>query len=440
MKQRRRYRLIYRIVVLGLIWCSIAANIPKAAAATSSKRLLTQGDFKYIGAFDMPDYFPNGGDPQFNKGLTYRYVNGELHMFSVSWNPQILFEVKVPSYSVGAPIQQAQVVRNWGDIAGDKNLGAIFGLYWDEQDKRMYWNSQNEYNTQNPDDPGVNYSVLDNTTGIGTPIGSWRFTGRGTKATNTCVLPIPQWFADLYTGGRRLGAGCGGYQSIITIGPVHLGPALAAFSPPNIASNPDSSSLSYVNLVGYPFQNNPIDCTKRATRDTNYIDDFDGCNPVNGVGRWSWSDRLWQSAVWIDLPDKTGLVYFPTLVSGREWYETSTLHGMGATHWWYVYDPADLAAVTQGQKQQWEIQAKYTWAVQYEGLSYPLPRWDGGDPSIQVNGVAFDPSTRRLYVGVSLAGKEYGLYGTTKVYVYEVQSGTTSDATPPAAPTGLRKR
>jgi len=437
MQQTKSYKLVYLLAVLGFLCGSLGMNVPKAAAATSSKQILTQADFNYIGAFLLPTSGVNG-DPIWGQGLAHRYVNGELRMFAYAWNPtsaQNMYEVKVPTPSSTSP-PTATVVRNWGDVAGSKRVGQMFGLYWDEQDKRMYWNSQNVYNTQNPDDPGVGYSTLNDTTGAITIVGAWRFTGRGTKAINTCVLPIPQWFADAYAGARRLGAGCGGYQSIIATGPAHLGPALTAFNPPNVATNPDGSSVSFVNLVGYPFQNNPIDCNKRATRDTNYVDDFDGCNPVNGVGHWSWSDRLWQSAAWIDLPDKSGLVYFPTLVYGREWYETSTLHGMGATHWWYVYDTADLAAVTQGQKQQHEIQAKNTWPVQYAGLSYPLPRWDGGDPADLVSGVTYDSTARRVYIAVRFAGAN----GATKVYVYEVLSSSQQDTTAPAAPKELRVR
>lgn len=422
------YLLFTELVNHSLSWTPLT----QAIAAADEKKVLTQSDFEYIGAFLLPTSGVNG-DPIWGQGLTHRYVNGELRMFAYAWNaagPQNMYEVRVPAPSLTSS-PTATVVRNWGDVAGNKRIGQMFGLYWDEQDQRMYWNDQNVYNTCCPDDPGMGYSILNDATGGITPVGAWRFTGRGTKATNTCVLPIPQWFADAYTGGMRLGAGCGGYQSIVATGPGHLGPALTAFSPPDITTNPDGSSLSFVDLVGYPFQNNPIDCTKRATRDTNYVDDFDGCDPVNGVGRWSWSDRLWQSAVWIDLPDKSGLVYFATLAYGREWYETSTLHAMGSTHWWYVYDPADLAAVAQGAKEQYEIQAKYTWPVEYPGLSYPLPRWDGGDPGNLVSGVTYDSVTRRVFVAVRFAGNG----GATKVYVYEVNSAFSN---PLSAPTGLR--
>jgi len=107
------------------------------------------------------------------------------------------------------------------------------------------------------------------------------------------------------------------------------------------------------------------------------------------------------------------------------YYQSSTIHGAGGFHEWMVYDPADLARVAQSQAQEWEIQPKSWWSVQYPGLSYPLPSWSDLQNN-SVMGVAFDPTTRRLYVSVRFAS----------VYVYEVQSSST-DTTPPAPPTGL---
>jgi hypothetical protein len=129
------------------------------------------------------------------------------------------------------------------------------------------------------------------------------------------------------------------------------------------------------------------------------------------------------------------------MTNGRVWYQTSTLHGQSVSHWWFVYDPADLAKVAQGQKQQWKIQPAAEWQVQYPGLSYPLSEWRDV-PHNMIKGVTYDSNTRQLYVAVGFADGEYGPYGATKVYVYEVGSGTTppSDTTPPAAPTNLRIR
>jgi len=445
MNRAKGYKLIPLIAVWGLLCGFFGVDIPKAVAATSSKQLLTQADFKYLGAFAMPDNAPKG-DAMFSMGLTLRYVNGELHMLSAAHGgPQDVYEVRVPGLSMKAPFPQAQIVKDWGEITGGKAYTAngdfyINGLYWDEADKRLYWSYGSQYNAIGGDDPAVGYSTLNDTTGTITPVGVWRFTGRGCKATQGCVMPIPQWFADANTGGKRLGAGCGGPYSVYTAGPVHLGPALAAFSPPDPVVNPDRSSLQFTTLVGYPFTATEYGPPDRGHRDPDYYGgsgDPTVWNPRNGVGYWTGLDVLYQAGVWIDLPGKHGLIFFPTLGNGRVWYEGSTVHAERGSHWWFVYDPVDLAKVAQSQKQQWEIQPAATWQVQYPGLTYPLGGWSDVVGNL-ISGVTYDNITRRLYVAVRLGDPEYGLYGVAKVHVYEVQDNATSDTTPPAAPVGLR--
>jgi len=436
----RTPKTLFLIALCSFLCSSLCMNISKAAAA--SKQPLTQADFKYIGAFQMPPSLPSGAETSFGRGLAYRYVNGELRMFSTTWNPQTIYEVRVPSPSLNAPYPTASFVRDWGSDWWGKSYTAnggatLFGLYWDEQDKRLYWSYGNEYNTQGGDDPSIGYMTLNDSAGSTTLVGIWRFS-KGPKATLGCITPIPQWFSDAYTSGKRLGAGCGGPQSAISSGGVSMGPALTAFTPPDIATQPDRSTITGTDLVGYPFTDVVYGPPDRAHRDTNYqVDDSSwmGWVPKNGVGYWTDGDWLGQSGTWVDLPNKHGVMFFPTQVTGHFYYQSSTIWGGGAEHAWYVYDPADLAKVAQGQKQQWEIQPTW-WSVQYPGLSYPLPSWNDMDPNL-VTGVTFDPTTRRLYVAVLLAGSG-GTYGVHKVYVYEVQSG--SDSTIPAAPTRLRVR
>jgi hypothetical protein len=450
MKQTRSHKLIYLVALWGFLCGSLGLNLSKADAATSSKQLLTQADFKYIGAFSLPAATPSGVDATFGIGLTHRYVNGELHLLVGGWNPQLVYEVRVPNPSLTAPFPQAQAVRDWGDVTGSKRYtgsgnSQIYGLYWDEPDKRLYWSYGDNYNVAYFDDPSVGYSTLDDTNGVATPIGAWKFTGRGQKLAMGCVFPIPQWFADLYTGGKQLGAGCGGYFSGVQN--ISAGPALTAFSPPNIATQPDRSSLTFTNLVGYPTDPQNVGVAystpDRCHRDTDYYGDgssWIAWPPKSGIGYWTALDVLNQGGTWIDLPDKHAVMYFPQLGNGHVWY-TSGMHLSADrfSHWWYLYDPADLAKVAQGQKQQWEIQPVAEWPIQYPGLGYPLIGGADAATPNSITGVTYDSTTRRLYVGVAMAVDNCGAYGCTKVYVYEVQSGSNpADTTPPAAPRGMR--
>jgi hypothetical protein len=84
------------------------------AQSAGPKPPLSQADFRYLGAFAMP-YQGVGGDPTFGRGLTHRYVNGELHLISVSNNPASLYEVRVPTLSQGtSSLPVAPVVMEWG--------------------------------------------------------------------------------------------------------------------------------------------------------------------------------------------------------------------------------------------------------------------------------------------------------------------------------------
>ena len=151
--------------------------------------------------------------------------------------------------------------------------------------------------------------------------------------------------------------------------------------------------------MGYPFNAEAYTQPTRAGRDTDYSTEFDGWNPRNGVGYWSWTDWLWQGAVWIDTPARHGLLHFPTLGNGRTWYETSTPHAERGSHAWHVYGPADLGEVARGRKERWGIQAVRRWSVHYPGQPNPLPGW--ADESRQmVVGSAWDAQEQRLYVAL----------------------------------------
>lgn len=400
-----------------------------------NKAVLTAADFSFVGAFRLP-FNVNGQDAGYGRGLAHRYVNGELRFLTMTL-PNNVYEVAFPGTTLNAPYPLAQTARYWGDVyhgkrqldGGASRESGVWGLYWDAPDHRLYWSYGDGYNAVSANDPSIGYSTLNDQNGTSQAAGAWRFAGRGCKATMGGITPIPRWFADAYCGGRRLGAGFGGYFSIVGVGPAHLGPALCAFAPPDLAINPNLSTLAFNDLVGYPFNLTPYTAPDRCHRDTDYTNEFDGWNPRDGVGYFSWTDYIWQGAVWIDTPTKHGLVYFPTLGNGRTWYQNSTLNATRASHWWFVYDPADLARVAQGQKQQWEIQPRNTWRVNYPGMLNPLPGWSD-EPRNMITGVTFDPATGHLYIAVRFgwATGGAGENGHT-IYVYKVNQLAPTAAT-----------
>ncbi len=290
------------------------------------------------------------------------------------------------------------------------------GCTWDPIDSRLYWTYGDTYNTTSPNDPSIGFSTLNDATGEVSSAGCWRV-GQSCKMTMGGVTPIPEWFAKRYTNNRRLGAGFGGYWSIVATGPASMGPALCAFAPPNPTTNPTKSTISSTPLVGYPFGGRPYSRPDRCHRDTDYFTQFDGWNPRNGIGYWNWCDWLWQGGVWIDSPTKHGLIFFPTLGNGRTFYQKSTLNAERASHWWFIYDPTSLALVARGSKKPDEIQPSERWEIKYPGaFTYPLPKWSD-EPGYMVTGTTYDPASQRMYIAVRFA------YGP-EVNVIRPQNGT----------------
>jgi hypothetical protein len=216
-----------------------------------------------------------------------------------------------------------------------------------------------------------------------------------------------------------LAAGFGGYFSIVQTGPASMGPALAAFDPAVLDRPP--GDVPVTPLVGYPHHPTPYAPPDRCTRDADYRDDFTGWNPQGDRGWWTWADQIDGAGVWIDTPAVSGLLVMPSMGNGRVWYEQSTLRAERSSHWWYVYDPTDLAAVAAGRREQWQIQPRHRWSVTYPSIDYPLPGWADGPPN-PVAGAAFDPATNRLYVAV----RRLGPLGSDRrghvIVVYQVRS------------------
>ena len=388
--------------------------------ATPSRALLSANDFAYLGAFLLPSS-AGGADAEWGRGFTHRYVNGQLRFLAGAWNPQTIYEMTPPALAASPAIAQtATVLKTWGAVAQTDLYpigGILHGIYWDPVDQRLYWAGGSVYNTTSNYDPSVGYAVLNDADGTFARSGIWGFNNYSCKMAMGGLTPIPQWFSDVYCPGYRLGAGCGGYFSIVTTGPVSMGPALTAFNPSSFASTASGRSVPHKPLVNYPYNAAAYTSPDRGHRDIDYHTEFDAWNPRSGIGYWAWTDTLWQSCVWIDTPAKSGLVYFPVLGNGRVWYQNSTLNAERGSHAWHVYDPADLGLVAQGTSRPYQIQPKNSWSVQYPGVTYPLAGWSDDPPQV-ISGATFDQTTQRLYVAVRFAT---GFHANSPQVVYAYQ-------------------
>jgi hypothetical protein len=340
------------------------------------------------------------------RGFAHRRVNGQLRFLANYQRDPAgegygTVEVSAP-VSVGTTLSAlpaATLVRNWGTIgAGKAGGGSVHGLYWDEQDQRLYYSGGDTYTTESRF-ASMGYVTLNDSTGQVTNKGPWSFENRSSKMAMGGVVAIPAWWASQFTPGRRLAACCGGYFSVATAGPVSIGPALAAFDPSSLVNLAPGVGIANKPILGYPFNPAPYSDPQRAQRDTDYRNDFDNWNPKDGKGYWTWTDWLAQGGTWIDTPTKSGVVFFPTMSNGRTWYETSTLHAERVSHSWFVYAPSDLGLVASGSKQEWQVQPTSFWSVQYPGFTYPLAGW-ADYPDKMVAGSTYDETTKTLYVAV----------------------------------------
>ena len=217
------------------------------------------------------------------------------------------------------------------------------------------------------------------------------------------MLQIPQWFANATRGGIHSGSASAATSR--STAP----PALALPWPPSLRRTLRPTRTiprcPTCPLLGYPYG-----APDRAHRDTDYTSYYDGgtypttpglWNPANGTGYWTWSDTIFDGGVWIDTPQMQGVLFIAKVGQGNVYYQSSDRHAQSGQFEWMVYNPADLAAVASGAKQQWQIQPEYEWTTPTLPFG-PFDQANGngytGDGMSSVGGVVFDPTTNRLYV------------------------------------------
>ncbi len=412
---------------------SAPTGVHIVAPGLQGKRLLQFNDFEYMGGFRLPNA-AGGLDLRFGRGLAHRYLGQDLRFLSAGHKPAGaplalraggVFEFGFPGLSVRPPFPLAPIVRQWGDIYQNKMVVGIppgkswslndtpRGLWWDEQDQRLYWSyacgGGDDSYCDRPESFSLGASVLDSTTGRGRALGCWRIGSAPYKCVIRGCVPIPEWFAKTYTRGRRIGVGFGGSFSMMNNGGVSHGPSLWAINPP---TSPHMSTIDATTLVSYHPPNlrpytSPMRCQRPADYRMPAATDkrrFDGWLVRNGIGYWSWTDEIHQGCVWIDLPDRHGVLFFPVLGHGLLDYANAAVKAEKGLHWWMAVDPSDLAKVAQGQLNRDLLVPAWWQEIRYPEVPYPTGSgWQSEWPLFwskmpRVVGSTFDPTTRMLFL------------------------------------------
>ena len=450
----------------------LCLSVPSFAKIT-----LTANDLQFIGAFSMPrEVGTDFAETAYGAGLALRRVNGQVRIFSAAWKAgqPSLYEVSIPSLKTSAPWNDAPLHKTWGYVFSHNN-GYLNGLYWDENDKRLYYSSSWNYVASGDQYlPTLAFLTISSDETSTTSYGRWGFDNRSFKQVNFGVTPVPADFATQYLGGKRLAAGFGGYQSVAGFGPVSFGPSLTAFNPPTVGT--EGGYLPNTPLVGYggshgTWTTGDRPAVNRAWRDDDVIHDIYGniseqdgstqnSSPywhlsgdesfywqgysINGSSRsylpdyktfdnsrivtkhWEpgnafWNtDYLFQSGAWIQTANKEGILFLATFDTGHVWYYNSDSNAEGMKHKWLVYSRDQFASVVQGSVREDEIQpTRYDTNLSNLGI---VSRSHSGIPDYTCTGMVFDPVDNRLYVALQYASNAptKNLYSRHLIVVYQI--------------------
>jgi hypothetical protein len=324
------------------------------------KVTVTPEDFVFVGGFRSPD------SVSFTRGMTHRYINGQLYIYVSGYAGDTLgnvYRIPVPDDSFLAQsgtYPKVSEAVNYGDIYQDKLVDLVSngsgsgsypyvgvsggasmpsGLWWDEVDQRMYWAKTVNYNTTGEtSDACVGYSTLGESSGTG--VGSWKLSppksqgGYGNRWAFS-FTPIPSTIANTYLEGRRIGVGFGGGVSIISNGPPSIGPALFAIKTPDLGVD---THLDYMSSAPIEMISHLADVNRAKRPPELYSLSLASGNPP--VDEWFPEDRCFYG-VWVEGANKNGVIFFSKVSGG--YADTVVLDTPAPTSSSFaVEDPGDI--------------------------------------------------------------------------------------------------
>ena len=236
--------------------------------------------------------------------------------------------------------------------------------------------------------------------------GPWRL-AVGVKGAANWIMPLPG-------GTYGVGAGLIAGNAASSWGPqLHTGLVLPSPSTPTGPSAPDLPTQA--TWVHHPM-------SQKAPRTSDVTPHGNAGEPV---GEWNGKDHL-TSAVYVDLPDKHGVVFIGALSTGHIWYGDGAdcghgiadpcspfqgYHSEGNRAEMWFYDPAVLA--DRRGRESWEVLP-----TEWKPLNdYGAATSCNG----QSTGAYFDPTTRRLYLTQGSIDNTGSFYKIPAVHVFEVQ-------------------
>jgi hypothetical protein len=434
-----------------------------------TRAVVSPADLKFIGFYRFPRevgtlWWATGAS-------TMRKKNGETRIFVRGDHTENfpLWEASLPSEPPTTDANTAPVMvarRNWGSVpTGMISTGGtgwnIGSLGWDETIHAIRWSYGDSYPPVQHH-PSQITTVLNDTDGSVRHYGPWRTEWLAQRTAGAFTI-VPEWFRQ-YVNGQVLAvsshmssgaAGCawGASLSALDFPPLN--------APPDTTADVNSKQIQNEGIILHTLDNRQkrdtryryedfivkYDCSKGVTMQAG-TNEWGGPAPAAGTG-----DSM-RSVVWIDLPDKHGLVYFGMLVTTPTGYTAPNdpqgythmgyaalpkdaqgrhvcCHGQddpffGATGPWahtqvphcWIYDPVDLIASATGQAALHSRTPKYTVQMR-DGMTPWMPmRIHAQNLGL---GSVFDPDTRRVYVPFRNDTATHAPHPRPTLMVFEVQ-------------------
>lgn len=373
-------------------------------AVDARHQTIPEKNFKYLGAFRVPESFRSGGH-----SLAFRPGNGRGSLFLVTGGKQVA-EISIPrpkkprskTQQGLQKLPRATLIQKPGGITGKQLksinegggtvLGGIGYVTNGTNKPKLYWTAYRYYNVTGEDLPGHGFSEIDLQNPE--PQGPWHLGPANdktgifhSKKTAGYLFDIPRKFADKYLGGKFLASGLTGVagQALTS-----AGPSLFAFAPWHNTENaePEAIPLLFYNLG------------KNEVKEHTKADKWYG-------GAWLTAGK--KQAVLFAGTKSLGEVYYGNPKNNKTCSPYKGYHGDPYEGQFLLYDPLEFRRVLQGKKKPSQVQP-------YARFS-PKELFPTCDRSI--TGVAFDRENSRLYVlqpEVETEGHRYEPLAVIHVY------------------------
>lgn len=351
----------YRVQAWNAVGPSPYSNIAQINPV-GAQAVLTRADLQFKGYYRF--------DTTFTLWYAYcqmdfRTVGSERRLFTIGGYPDQwpLYEYAMPAGEPSLDIATAPIItfrKDWGPCMAQFNTGGAFdqnipgGLLWDDTYHGV-WIMYGDIYAPVAYCPGVVFAHLDDATGRTTFYGPWRI-DQDAERTKGSVTKIPQAWANAYTSGRTAGLSASAHS----ISSPNGATILAATFP-----NPFTTPRDVIAFPRDRFLEEHVtiptttvvlhDYPNRQTRDTRWKQcnwglrsDTEGYYCNRGTGAYilpgaprfngdligQTTDDTMLSQVWVDLPDKKGVLFFGCLSSTPLGY-TAPGDPDGFTHTWY---------------------------------------------------------------------------------------------------------